>query len=87
MNKPRLTAKEKEYLERKLRPIKDVVKCLYRYQYSDRDAGLEFFDVILVNGWRIEGPISGTYGRAFMGVERNKRYTLKELGLFEEEEN
>lgn len=85
-SKPQLTAKEKKLLERKLRPIKDAVKYLYRYQYSDRDCGFETFDVILKNGWEIEAPIDGDANKAFMGVEEDRNYTLEELGLFQDQE-
>lgn len=80
--KPTLTQEEKKLLEKELRPIKDVIKCLYRYQYSDRDCGGEVFDVILINDWRIRYPIWETANKTFMGVERDKYYTLEELGLF-----
>ena len=85
MNKPKLTAEEKRQLERELRPIKDVVKYLYRYQYSDRDCGAECFDVILINDFVISDAFCETANRAYMGVGRDRYYTLEELGLFKEE--
>lgn len=86
MDNPKLTEEEKRQLEKELRPIKDVVKCLYRYQYSDRDCGVECFNVILINDFVVKNAFCGTANRAYMRVERDRYYTLEELGLFKEEE-
>jgi hypothetical protein len=76
-----LTKEEKEYLEAVLKPFRDKIRCIVRSScfddefiyivFNDRDDTMEF-------------PLFEK-GTMYKGMEIHKKYTLEELGLFEEE--
>lgn len=89
---PLLTAKEKTYLESVVKPFKDRVKSIQKtaagpnsytairvcvYLYNDTEY-IDFFSLPYFDG-----------SKMYTGMEKNKCYTLGELGLFtnKEEDN
>lgn len=73
-----LTKEEKEYLEAVCKPFKDKVKFIKKCSYSREWIGIhiddEYIDILF--------PYFEV-GTMYKGMEPNKEYTLKELGLFE----
>lgn len=79
---PLLTPKEKEYLEGVIRPFKDKVEHIMKY-YIDDDEPSEYIYIDIKNDFPVCLPCFEP-NKYYKGLERTKRYTLKELGLFEE---
>lgn len=83
LQKPILTEKEKQYLEAVLKPFKDRIMRICKIAYYDNNnmfcLCIDFFDE--------QSPIYFPYfepGTMYNGMETDKKYTLEELGLFEE---
>ena len=74
-----LDEKEKRYLEGVIRPFKDKVKYIEKIGNS-----LEEYIWIEIKGDDIKLPFFKA-NTMYKSMELEKRYTLKELGLFEEE--
>lgn len=72
-----LDEKEKEYLSAVIRPFRDRVKYIKKIS-SDR----EYINVLLEDGDRLTFPYFEK-GTMYKGMEADKKYTLKELGLDE----
>lgn len=77
-NKPILNEEEKEYLSVVIRPFKDKVKYIAKYG----DSRLEFISIKLVGDSAMLFPYFKK-GTMYKGMELEKQYTLKELGLDE----
>lgn len=77
-NKPILNEEEKEYLSVVIRPFKDKVKYIAKYC----DSRLEFISIKLVGDSAMLFPYFKK-GTMYKGMELEKQYTLKELGLDE----
>lgn len=67
---------EKEYLSAVIRPFKDKVKYIAKYD----DSRLEFISIKLVGDSAMLFPYFKK-GTMYKGMELEKQYTLKELGL------
>ena len=85
---PVLTGKEKRYLENVIKPFRDRVKFILK---NDIGAGDTFIRICIYKYDDIEYQESlslpyfdGT--EMYTGMEKNKWYTLEELGLFANEE-
>ena len=76
---PILDKKEKEYLEGVLRPFKDKVAAVGKHQY-----GNYYFIWFSLNPiGKTSLPWFSKTEKMYQGMELNRDYTLKELGLFE----
>lgn len=85
---PLLTAKEKNYLENIIRPFKDRVKFIRKNVGCTDNA---FIRICVSKYDDIEYPDFLTLPyfdgvEMYTGMEKNKWYTLEELGLFADEE-
>lgn len=76
-----LDKKEKEYLENVIRPFKDKVGCIRK---TKGIRGEEF--VVIHVGWDIISFPRFKEETMYKGMKLDKQYTLKELGLFEDEQ-
>ena len=74
-----LDKKEKEWLEHFLRPFKDRVIFVSKYSCVE---GYEYICVHIKDDTNTTLP-DFELGTMYKGMELNKEYTLKELGLFE----
>lgn len=82
IEKPILTEKEKCYLENVLKPFKDKVEFIRKdFHYSKNQ---EHIHIGIKNDFDIDFP-NFQQGTMYKGMESDRRYTLEELGLFEEE--
>ena len=77
VNKSILSDKEKEYLSAVIKPFRDKVK--YIKKYTD-EGGYEYIVIAFVNYERLVFP-NFKKSTMYAGMERCKKYTLKELGL------
>lgn len=77
-NKPILDDEEKEYLSVVITPFKDKVKYIAKYG----DSRLEFISIKLVGDSAMLFPYFNK-NTMYKGMELEKQYTLKELGLDE----
>ena len=77
-----LDKEEKEYLEAVLKPFKDKVTDIRKEKYHDCDY---YIYVNICYGDALFFPNFPQNSKMYAGMELNKKYTLKELGLFEEE--
>lgn len=77
-NKPILDDEEKEYLSVVIRPFKDKVKYIRKYDCPIR----EFIEIGISNDATITFP-NFKKGTMYKDMEADKEYTLKELGLDE----
>lgn len=68
---------EKRYLKAVIRPFKNRVKFIIKTEYHD-----EYYIEILLNNDEMILP-DFKKGTMYNGMEKNKKYTLKELGLDE----
>lgn len=81
IEKPILTDKEKEYLSNVIKPFRDRVVSIIKYDDYDR------CEYIVIKYRNINGYTGRMYFLAFekdtmyKGMEANKKYTLEELGL------
>lgn len=71
-----LDAKEKEYLSAVIRPFKGRVDYIKKFDIT----GKEFIRIYLKNDEDIDFPYFKK-GTMYKGMKRDKKYTLKELGL------
>ena len=78
-----LSEKEKEYLKSIIRPFKDRVECIEK-----KSIGNLYFIAIAIKSIAIDCSIETIYlpyfkpeSKMYEGMELNKEYTLKELGL------
>lgn len=80
IEKPILDDVEKRYLENVLKPFKDKVN--YLIKHNDRHKG----DYIIVTIYEEDSLLFPYFkkNKMYKGMEVDKRYTLKELGLFED---
>lgn len=73
---------EKEYLEAVLKPFKNKITNISKEKYTDGNY------YIYVNIGYVDALVFPNFpqnSKMYAGMELNKKYTLKELGLFEEE--
>lgn len=70
-----LDEKEKEYLRAVIKPFRDRVKCIQK-SYNNF---YEYITICLI-GERVPLPYFKK-GTMYKGMEKNKEYTLEELGL------
>lgn len=77
VNEDILSDKEKEYLSAVINPFRDKVK--YIKKYADENS-YEYIVIAFVNYERLVFP-SFKKSTMYEGMEANKKYTLKELGL------
>ena len=75
-----LTPKEKEYLEGVIKPFKDKVRYIAK---SEMDNNLEYLCINIKDDYHLCFP-NFLRNKYYKGLEIEKKYTLKELGLFEE---
>lgn len=82
---PVLTDEEKQYLETVIRPFKDRAIGVTKYKLSDNYAWL-YIDVEGVIGAIFDGFSLPAFRKddAYLDMEYDKKYTLEELGLFED---
>lgn len=83
--KPILDTEEKAYLEAVLKPFKDRVVSIHKNSMSD----LEYLCIIFKGDGYSRANIftlpSFKSNTMYKGMKKRKDYTLKELGLFQEE--
>lgn len=81
-----LTDEEKQYLETVIRPFKDRAIDVTKYKLSDNYAWL-YIDVEGVTEATFDGFSLPAFRKddAYLDMEYDKKYTLEELGLFEDE--
>ena len=79
-NKQILDNAEKRYLENVIRPFKDRVISVIK----ENDFGEDYIKIDLNNGDTASLP-NFVKGSMYKGMRSEKKYTLKELGLFEED--
>ena len=77
-----LTKEEKEYLEGFIRPFKDKVEHIIKY-YIDEYDPKEYIYIDIKNDFPTYLPCFKP-NKYYKGLERTKRYTLKDLELFKE---
>lgn len=77
-----LTKKEKEYLEGVIRPFKDEIEYITKY-YKDEYNPKEYIYLSIKDAFPTCLP-EFEANKYYKGLERTKRYTLKDLGLFKE---
>ena len=77
VNEDILSDKEKEYLSAVIKPFRDKVK--YIKKYAD-ESDYEYIVIAFVNYERLMFP-SFKKRTMYVGMEKNKKYTLEELGL------
>lgn len=82
---PILTDEEKQYLETVIRPFKDRAIGVTKYKLSDNYAWL-YIDVAGVTEATFDGFSLPAFRKddAYLDMEYDKKYTLKELSLFED---
>ena len=80
LQKTLLDKEEKEYLESVLKPFKDKVDCIEKSEFNN----VEYINIDIKRDASICLP-NFPRDTMYNGMEINKKYTLKELGLFEEE--
>ena len=86
--KPILDIEEKTYLEAVLRPFKDRVESVYKKAInSSVEGNIEFLTFDAKSAWQGHKDYFSfpTFkaGTMYKGMELDKEYTLKELGLFD----
>ena len=81
IEKPILNRSEKKYLENVIRPFKDEVVDITKNRY---DSVFEFIGIHTSDTHHMYFP-NFKIGLMYKGMKPNKKYTLKELGLFEDE--
>lgn len=79
-NKQILDNAEKRYLKNVIRPFKDRVISVIK----ENDFGEDYIKIDLNNGDTASLP-NFVKGTMYKGMKKEKKYTLKELGLFEED--
>lgn len=79
-----LTDKEKEYLKNVCRPFKDKIEYIKKIKRISCQE--EYLLIVIVNDLGVAFP-NFKLGTMYKGMEYDKEYTLKELGLFEQNEN
>lgn len=77
-----LDKEEKEYLESLLKPFKNKITNISKEKYTD---GNYYIYVNIGYADTLVFPNFPRNSKMYVGMELNKKYTLKELGLFEEE--
>lgn len=82
---PILNGVEKQYLETVIKPFKDRAIGVTKYKLSDNYAWL-YIDVAGVTEATFDGFSLPAFRKddAYLGMEYDKKYTLEELGLFED---
>ena len=75
-----LTKKEKEYLEGVIKPFKDIVEYIAK---SNMDNNLEYLCIKIKDDYHLCFP-NFLKNKYYKGLEIEKKYTLKDLGLFKE---
>ena len=78
---PILDTEEKKYLEAVLRPFKDRVDAVGKHCYDNYY--YVWFSLVPVGTTTL--PFFSKTSKMYQGMELDRRYTLKELGLFDEE--
>lgn len=73
-----LTKEEKEYLECVIKPFKDIVEYIAK---SDIDNNLEYLCISIKDDYHLCFP-NFLKNKYYKGLEIEKKYTLKDLGLF-----
>lgn len=80
-----LDKEEKEYFEAVLKPFKDKVTYIRKEKSSNGDYYIYVNIDYIVYMDALVFPNFSQNSKMYAGMELNKKYTLKELGLFEEE--
>ena len=75
-----LTKEEKDYLEGVIKPFKDIVEYIAK---SNMDNNLEYLCINIKDDYHLCFP-NFLKNKYYKGLEIEKKYTLKDLGLFEE---
>lgn len=86
---PLLTNEEKNYLENVVRPFKDRVKSIQKTNIVQRAYTAIRICVYLYNDTKYTDFFTLPFfdgAKMYTGLEKNKCYTLEELGLFADEE-
>lgn len=80
VEKPILTEKEKRYLRGVLRPFRDRVECISKKELAITEQSIRvyFYDEESMSFPNFEK------GTMYKGVEIDRKYTIKELGLFQD---
>ena len=73
---------EKEYLKTVIKPFKNKVKSICKFQGFRRDT--EYLTIYFEDNYNIGFP-DFKIGTMYKGMKRDKEYTLKELGLDDED--
>lgn len=83
---PILTDEEKQYLEAVIRPFKDRAKSVTKHPLRNDYAWL-YIDVACLAISASDGFSLPAFGKndAYLGMKFDKKYTIEELGLFEDE--
>ena len=74
-----LTPKEKEYLKNVIRPFKDIVEYIAKTNMTNN---LEYLCIKIKDDYHICFP-NFLKNKHYKGLEIEKKYTLKDLGLFD----
>ncbi len=80
-DEPLLTKEEKEYLEGFIRPFKDEIEYIKKYYIDEENE--EYIYISIKNDFPTQLPCFKP-NKYYKGLERNKKYTLEDLGLFQE---
>lgn len=83
IHKPQiLDEEEKKYLEGIIRPFRDIIISISKTSYCENEEYIHFETKNAINKFSLPNFKKDTM---YKGMEIDKRYNLKELGLFEEE--
>lgn len=81
-----LTYEEKQYLENFIRPFKNRVKSITKRLYSNDDAYIQLIvKSIYEQNYELMNLPLFVRNKMYKDMELGKQYTLKDLGLFEDE--
>lgn len=79
IEQPVLIEKEKKYLDGVLRPFKDRVECVIKTEWYEK----EWILILIIGESSIKFPYFEK-DTMYKGMETYKKYTLEELGLFQD---
>lgn len=77
-----LDEEEKRYLEGIIRPFRDIIISISKTTYCENEEYIHFETKNAINKFSLPNFKKDTM---YKGMELSKKYTLEELGLFEEE--
>ncbi len=76
-----LTDSEKDYLSAVIKPFRDKVESIYKEVNTYPNEGEEYIVILLKNEYNDIVLPNFVEGTMYAGMEKCKKYTLKELGL------